>query len=74
MDTSPPLKKRIRKTKDELREALKNRELKETKNIPKNFSKAIITYCQKNRDFCEKQIGPDIDYEEFLNKLQTEKK
>jgi hypothetical protein len=57
-----------------LREAIKNRELKETKNIPKNFSKAIITFCIKNREFCAARIGPGIDYDEFLRVLKLEKK
>lgn len=60
-----------RKTKDELREDMaQGRDMKETKNIPKNFSKAIITYVIKNQELCLKVLEDETLYDKFLEYLK----
>lgn len=50
------------------------KDLKETKNIPKNFSKAIITFVIKNGDLCRKLLQEELVYEKFMEHLKQKKK
>lgn len=46
------------------------KDLKETKNIPKNFSKAIITFVIKNGELCRKLLQEELVYEKFMEHLK----
>ena len=46
------------------------KDMKETKNIPKNFSKAIITYVIKNQDLCQKVLEDESLFDKFLEYLK----
>jgi hypothetical protein len=50
------------------------RDMKETKNIPKNFSKAIITFVIKNGELCKKVLEEEELYDKFLEHLRIRKK
>jgi hypothetical protein len=51
-----------------------SRDRKETKNIPKNFSKAIITYVIKNQHLCRRILGNDELNEGFIEYLKKRKR
>lgn len=50
------------------------RDMKETKNIPKNFSKAIITYVIKNQELCKRVLKDETMYDKFLEYLKSRKR
>ncbi len=66
--------KRIRKPKEKLiEEYIQGRDPKETKNIPKNYAKAIMTYILKNEDLIAKLLPDEQKRKEYMNYLQTMK-
>ncbi|KAL4469670.1 hypothetical protein ABPG72_013435 [Tetrahymena utriculariae] len=52
---------------------MSRKQINETKNIPKNYSKAIIGYIQKHPDDCARLLGPEYSYDEFDKFLMDKK-
>jgi hypothetical protein len=43
----------------------------ESKNIPKNYGKAIVTFIKKNESFTRRVLGKlGMDYDDFILNLQ----
>ncbi|KAM3132653.1 hypothetical protein pb186bvf_015198 [Paramecium bursaria] len=60
--------------KKPIRRCLNPHDQKDTKNIPKNYCKAIITYAQKNPAICLSLLGTEQKVQRFLEKLSKQKK
>ncbi|KAL4427403.1 hypothetical protein ABPG74_009675 [Tetrahymena malaccensis] len=52
---------------------MSRKQINETKNIPKNYSKAIIGYIQKHPDDCARLLGPEFSYDDFDKFLMDKK-
>ncbi|CAD8183586.1 unnamed protein product [Paramecium octaurelia] len=49
-------------------------EQKDSKNIPKNYCKAIISYAQKNQTLCQEILKEEIKVAKFIEYLTSQKK
>ncbi|CAD8111045.1 unnamed protein product [Paramecium sonneborni] len=49
-------------------------EQKDSKNIPKNYCKAIITFAQKNQQLCLEILGDELKVAKFIEHLTSHKK
>ncbi|CAD8169002.1 unnamed protein product [Paramecium pentaurelia] len=65
----PQLKLSVQK-----RKGFSTLEQKDSKNIPKNYCKAIITYAQKNQPLCREILKEELKVAQFIEYLTTQKK
>ncbi|CAD8084011.1 unnamed protein product [Paramecium primaurelia] len=66
---SPSIKLTIQK-----RKGISNQEQKDTKNIPKNYCKAIITFASKHQTLCHQILGDQLKVVKFLDRITVYKK
>ncbi|CAK87425.1 unnamed protein product (macronuclear) [Paramecium tetraurelia] len=56
------------------RKGMLNQEQKDTKNIPKNYCKAIITFASKNPALCHQILGDQLKVVKFLERITVYKR
>ncbi|CAD8101210.1 unnamed protein product [Paramecium sonneborni] len=55
------------------RKGMSLQEQKDTKNIPKNYCKAIITFASKNQALCQQILGDQLKVVKFLERITVYK-
>ncbi|CAD8080692.1 unnamed protein product [Paramecium primaurelia] len=56
------------------RKGVSSQEQKDTKNIPKNYCKAIITFASKHKALCHQILGDQLKVVKFLERITVYKK